>query len=63
MMSYLHDRDRLFAGCRAIFFSTQDMEKSIWIIFYSLQQGVGDFCAKWDRVLNYLEQMGRKLDC
>lgn len=46
-------------GC---FFSPHRTCKAIWIIFYGLQQGGGDFCAEWDRVLNYLEQMERKLD-
>lgn len=63
MMSYLCDRDRLFASRRAIFFSPHRTCKAIWIIFHSLLQGVGDFCAKWDKVLNYLEQMERKLGC
>lgn len=45
------------------FFPPHRTCKAIWIIFYGLQQWGSDFCAKWDRVLNYLEQMERTLDC
>lgn len=46
-----------------VLFFSHGTRKAVWIILSGFQHGSGDFYAKWDRVLNYLEQMERKLDC